>query len=180
MLAGFAVLVVAAALWFAYPRLLQIDVRTVPLNLAFLPWHRLHAPTRLVWPVRTRLGLSLSVFALSYAAPLTAALGLRASRRVGGRSPLSALRQPDVATLTILFALAAFSGLFLLEDNARHASGNLMWGYAVGHIAFLPLVVLGISRIENTFWRRVGWAVYGAHLASGVWNLFLFAYAGMF
>ena len=179
-LAGFGILVAAVILWFGYPRLLHIDMLSAPIRPAFLAWHGFHAPARIAWPVETRLRLALSVLVLSYAGFLLPLLALASPwRRLGARLRTT-FRQPDLVALTVLFALSVLSGLFLVEENFRYAHGNFMWGYAVGHFTFLPFVALGLSRIQAPVLRRIGWVVYIAHLASGAWNLLLFAYAGMF
>ena len=180
VLVGFGILGAAVVLWFAYPRLLHVDTGNVPIKLAFLPWHRFHAPDRIAWPVGTRLSLALSVLVLSYAGFLLPMLGLASPWRTVRRRLRDAFRHPDVVALTALFALGFLSGMFLVEDNYRYAHGNFMWGYAVGHFTFLPFVVLGISRIQGTFVRRAGWTLYGAHLVSGAWNLLVLAYEGKF
>jgi hypothetical protein len=172
-------MVAAVVLWFGYPRVLHVEMLTAPIKPAFLPWHGFHAPEQIPWPVWTWSSLAVSILGLTYAAFLLPVVGLATPWRGVGRRLRAALRQPDIVALVVLFALSAVSGLFLVEDNWRHAHGNFMWGYAAGHLTFLPFVVLGISRIASAVARRLAWTVYVAHLVSGAWNLFLLAYAGM-
>ena len=179
MLAGVGLMATAVVVWFGYPRLLQIDMLASPIEPAFFPWHSFHAPERIPWSVWSAPSLAVSVLGLSYAAFLLAPIGLGAPWHGVGRRLRAALSQPDVVALVVLFALSVTSGLLLVEGNWRHSQGNFMWGYAAGHLTFLPFVVRGISRIANTFVRRLAWTVYVAHLVSGAWNLFLLAYAGV-
>jgi hypothetical protein len=180
VLRGASVLLAGAALWYGYPWLLDLPMRwSVPLEVAFLPWQRGNASASVAWPVTSESALAISVLVLGYAALVVPALhaGWRLARRLRSQSlpALATTVPPATAVLLVAAAGGILSGLFLIAGD-----GNYMWGSAVGLFCLLPLLVDEIGRIAKRPLRRLAWTIYGAHLLSGAWNLWVFGYWGTF
>jgi hypothetical protein len=168
---GLAWLLGSVAAWLAYPRLFGLTMLGMPVEAGLFAWQR---NTYLALPryvTSTWMALVI-VTVLSFAAfvlPLADALRRRT-------------RPSSAATWTLLaIAVAGLAcGVLLVEQGRKAGQGNVMWSAAAALLVALPLLVQGIERIASPPLRRAAWCVYALHLASGAWNLWLFAWLGLF
>jgi hypothetical protein len=176
-LVGLGLLLACAGVWFAYPALFGIRGRwSIPVDLDFLPWHHFYVPKAIAWPTSGGVMLLLWVLVLGHASWVLPTLFAfrRWQRRPRGGGARGWI-EPGAAVLLVTACSGLLSGYLL-----RAGQGNYMWGSAVGIVCALPLVSGGIAAIEAWAARRIAWLLYLAHLASGAWNLWLFAYYDIF
>jgi len=172
-LPGFFLLGAAPLLWFGYPRIFGLDIRSVNTIVAFLFWQKRYA--HFPWPVANDVELAAAAMVVTYGVCLPPLLWFAVCWKREVPRLLSAVSRPEILALLLIFVAGFVSGSFLTESGFGSAAGNFMWGYAVGHFAALPFLVRGITEIGRAWLRRIAWTVYAAHLASGGWNLLLFA-----
>jgi hypothetical protein len=169
---GLALLGGAAAFWYGYPRLTHLGRLGVSGRVAFMDYQR---NTDLFLPLPGDAATVLQVLVLSYAVFVPTALaGFRRPRAAG------ATWAPDAGrALILLVGLAGLlSGHLMAERGSWGGSGRFMFGYGAGYLLLLPLLVRWIERLPSRPWRAVAWTLYAAHLLSGAWNLWVFAYYG--
>lgn len=180
VLLGWVALVLLPAFWLIYPRLTGTEPLSAPVSVDFLGVLQVRTRGVLPWSTTTELKLLLTIALLAYA-PLILPIAGWAARVLRERStpmPAGSRRsnRPEIAALLVVIALGLFGGYALVESGPRRPHANFLWGAAVAHLCMLPFVTRAIARIEPRWLRVSGWLVYAANLASGVWNLWVYAF----
>ena len=183
VLAGWLVIVLACVFWFAYPRVLDLPPIESPIGFGFMVVQLHHGGGLLPGGgqfgdlfgkvflfVLMFAGLAIPAFAVILDATMRPQRALRAA--------IATFRRPEYAAVWLSFLFGTIAALCLYEENNRKFFGSFLFGGGAAYILFLPILVKLLCGIQNTLLRRTGWAVYGAHLASGAANLYLYVVSG--